>query len=82
MKKIILFILLLNAILSRAQNNFSGTISDVISGETIPSAVLVWGEKKDKGAVADVNGKFNVQLPKGRQIINFSAVGYEETMLS
>jgi len=46
MKKIILFILLLNAILSRAQNNFSGTISDVISGETIPSAVLVWGEKK------------------------------------
>ncbi len=81
MKKIIIFVLLLNSFLGHAQNNFSGIISDVISGETIPSAVLVWGEKKDKGAVADVNGKFNVQLTKGIQKVYFSAVGYEEQVL-
>jgi iron complex outermembrane receptor protein len=81
MKKIIILFFLLTSLVSWTQNNFSGVVTDALSGETIPSAVLVWGEKKDKGAVADINGKFSAQLPKGVQKIYFSAVGYEEQML-
>lgn len=81
MKKLIILFLLVIASIGQAQINFSGVVTDVLSGETIPSAVLVWGEKKDKGVVADVNGRFTAQLPKGLQKIYFSAVGYEEQIL-
>jgi hypothetical protein len=58
MKKFLVLFLALTNIVVWSQNNFSGVVSDALSGETIPSAVLVWGEKKDKGVVSDVNGKF------------------------
>jgi hypothetical protein len=80
MKKFFILFFLFTSLSGWAQNNFSGVVTDALSGETIPSAVLVWGEKKDKGAVADVNGKFSAQLPKGVQRLYFSAVGYEEQM--
>ncbi len=82
MKQIFSFIFVLFTSLGWAQNNFSGVVKDVLTGETIPSAVLVWGEKKDKGMVADVNGKFATQLPQGVQKVYFSAVGYEEQVHS
>ena len=80
MKKFFILFFAMTSLVGWSQNNFSGVVTDALSGETIPSAVLVWGEKKDKGAVADVNGKFSAQLPKGVQKIYFSAVGYEEQM--
>ena len=64
-----------------SQESITGVVKDAITNETIPNAVVVWGDKKDKGAVCDVEGKFAIQLPKGMQKLYFTSVGYVEQSL-
>lgn len=77
MKKILLWLIILSSSSLFAQEGkVSGVVKDALTGETIPSAVVVWGEKKDKGVICDINGNFVANVPKGRQVLYFSAVGY------
>lgn len=82
MKISISFFLLLNLLslgsISRAQEGIlSGTVRDGLSGETLPSAFVLWANK-EKGQAVDPSGKFTVSLPYGQYEFIITAVGYEE----
>jgi iron complex outermembrane receptor protein len=63
---------------SRAQEGIlSGTVRDALSGETLPSAFVLWANK-EKGQAVDPSGKFSVSLPFGEYEFIITAVGYEE----
>ena len=63
---------------SRAQEGIlSGTVRDALSGETLPSAFVLWANK-EKGQAVDPSGKFSVSLPYGEYEFIITAVGYEE----
>lgn len=53
-----------------------GTIKDAISDESLPTAFIMWGE--GKGAAADIDGRFNVELDYGSYTISFNSVGYQK----
>jgi hypothetical protein len=55
----------------------SGTVRDGLSGETLPSAFILWANK-EKGVSVDPSGKFNIKLPYGEYEFIITAVGYEE----
>ena len=55
----------------------SGTVRDGLSGETLPSAFVLWANK-EKGVSVDPSGKFNITLPYGDYEFIITAVGYEE----
>jgi iron complex outermembrane receptor protein len=55
----------------------SGTVRDGLSGETLPSAFVLWANK-EKGQAVDPSGKFSVSLPYGQYEFIITAVGYEE----
>ena len=42
----------------------SGTVRDGLSGETLPSAFVLWANK-EKGQAVDASGKFSISLPYG-----------------
>jgi hypothetical protein len=63
---------------SHAQEGvLSGTVRDALSGETLPSAFVLWANK-EKGQAVDPSGKFSVSLPFGEYEFIITAVGYEE----
>ncbi len=74
----VLFVCLSVTVFAQMQGAVSGVVKDALTNETIPSAVVVWGEKKDQGLVTDIDGKFKLQMPHGNQKLYFSAVGYVE----
>ncbi|MFA9220338.1 MAG: carboxypeptidase-like regulatory domain-containing protein [Sediminibacterium sp.] len=55
----------------------SGTVRDALSGETLPSAFVLWANKEN-GVAVDPSGKFSVSLPFGEYEFIITAVGYEE----
>ena len=55
----------------------SGTVRDALSGETLPSAFILWANK-EKGQAVDPSGKFSISLPYGEYEFIITAVGYEE----
>ena len=76
------FFLLLTALsiglVSNGQEGIlSGTVRDGLSGETLPSAFVLWANK-EKGVSVDPSGKFNITLPYGEYEFIITAVGYEE----
>ncbi len=82
MKISISFFLLLTLLsigpFSSAQEGIlSGTVRDGLSGETLPSAFVLWANK-EKGTSVDPSGKFNIKLPYGEYEFIITAVGYEE----
>ena len=63
---------------SQAQQGIlSGTVRDALSGETLPSAFVLWANK-EKGQAVDPSGKFSISLPYGEYEFIITAVGYEE----
>ena len=74
----LLISLLFVAQISHAQEGvLSGTVRDGLSGETLPSAFVLWANK-EKGVSVDPSGKFNIKLPYGEYEFIITAVGYEE----
>lgn len=70
--------LLFIASASQAQEGIlSGTVRDALSGETLPSAFVLWANK-EKGQAVDPSGKFTISLPYGEYEFIITAVGYEE----
>lgn len=79
LKSFFLLIPLLSlSIISSAQEGIlSGTVRDALSGETLPSAFVLWANK-EKGQAVDPSGKFSISLPYGEYEFIVTAVGYEE----
>ena len=62
--------------------NITGTVTDN-SGEPLPDATVRLLQARDsafvKGAIADINGKFNIKgVDKGRYIVEASYIGYNK----
>ncbi len=65
--------------LSTAQNGtVKGVIKDGKTQETIIGANVVWEKDKSKGASSDLDGKYELKLPAGKQTIIITSVGYAE----
>jgi iron complex outermembrane recepter protein len=77
MKKI-LFVLLLQFVVSRAynQNSLHGTITDKSSGASLPNATLYFTDL-EKGCSADLEGNYSIQaLPDGSFMLEVTYLGY------
>ena len=74
---LLLPLLSLSLISSAQEGILSGTVRDGLSGETLPSAFVLWANK-EKGISVDPSGKFNIKLPYGEYEFIITAVGYEE----
>jgi len=55
----------------------SGTVNNAISGENIPGATIYIEETK-KGAAADSEGRFSLQIKPGKYTARFNFLGMEE----
>ncbi|MBT3418040.1 MAG: TonB-dependent receptor, partial [Flavobacteriales bacterium] len=76
MNKIYLTLLAsLLSVLSFSQTTIKGTITDANTGETLIGASIIF--ENGKGVSADLEGKFEFQVPKGKRKITVSYVGYK-----
>ncbi len=79
MKNIMLFFvaLLMSAHVLAQQTVVSGTITDANDGSPLIGAnVLVKGTTI--GTIADINGKFSINIPSGRKVLVISCIGYKQ----
>ncbi len=76
MKKILALCVALAAISLNLSAQFvvSGVVKDALTNETLPSVNVLYG--KGQGVVTDLDGKFEVSLPKGEYEFQFMFVGY------
>ena len=74
---LILSLFLITSESQAQQGILSGTVRDALSGETLPSAFVLWANK-EKGQAVDPSGKFSISLPYGEYEFIITAVGYEE----
>ncbi len=58
-----------------AQTVLSGQINDAISGESLIGATVIINKK---GVVADYDGRYSIQLEKGKYSVTVSYVGYQK----
>ena len=76
MNKFLFFIAILFGSIAQAQNyTLSGTITDALSGETLPLA-SVKVKELNKGKSTDFEGNYNLSLPAGSYTIIYSYTGY------
>lgn len=79
MKNFMLFLmtLFLSCHVMAQQNTVTGTITDGADGSPLIGAnVLVKGT--GTGSIADINGKFSVNVPAGSHVLVISCIGYKE----
>ncbi|MFV0247859.1 MAG: TonB-dependent receptor domain-containing protein [Tenacibaculum sp.] len=80
MKKIVFvaFISLCNLVFSQDSGIVTGVVTDKeMNGEPLPFAnVFVKGTSI--GGITDIDGKYSIKVPVGKQVIVFSFVGYRE----
>lgn len=77
MKRLLLIFMLVGTAVGTllAQRSISGTITDLESGDPLIGAtVLVKGTSI--GTVSDLDGQFTINVPEGRDILQFSYTGY------
>ncbi|MDP5105421.1 MAG: TonB-dependent receptor [Polaribacter sp.] len=76
MKKNIFFLFLFVSILANAQTfTLNGKVVDE-NNESLPSATILVKEN-NQGTSTDFNGKFSLNLPKGKYTIQVSFIGYK-----
>jgi iron complex outermembrane recepter protein len=76
MKKYALFLFMFCGwlIQSQAQHIVDGVVKDALSGETLPSVNVIYGE--GKAVSTNLDGAFSISLPKGEYTLQFAFVGY------
>jgi TonB-dependent receptor len=72
----ILFCILFISLKAFTQTQVSGTISDSLSGESLIGAIIV-DQESQKSTATDLDGKFNLILPKGNHKLKFSYITYD-----
>lgn len=55
--------------------NVSGTVTSQASGETLPGVTVVV-KGTNTGAVTDLDGRYNIEVPNSNDILVFSSIGY------
>ena len=78
MKNIMLFLLALamSCHVMAQQTTVTGTVTDgTDNSPMIGASVLVKGTAT--GTITDINGKFSISLPAGRNILAFTSIGYQ-----
>jgi outer membrane receptor protein involved in Fe transport len=75
MPKLLLVLLLLFSLSVHAQEGtLTGKITDSESGEPLIGATVIFGTT---GVSTDIDGKYRLKLPAGKQKVRFSFIGYE-----
>jgi iron complex outermembrane recepter protein len=74
----LLGLILLSGVMYAQQFTLSGSVTNSVTGEPLPFSNIVYGE--GKGTVADGNGNFVLNLPKGNYTIIVSYVGAEKVV--
>lgn len=75
---LILLVFVLNGTLSAQKFTISGTIRDAQTGEVLPGAAVIVG---DKGASANSYGFYSLTLPAGNYDIRCRFVGYRDSVI-
>lgn len=78
MKNIMLFLiaLLMSSYVTAQQTTVTGIVTDANDGSPLIGAnILVKGTTV--GAIADLDGRFSVNVPEGKKILVFSSIGYK-----
>ncbi len=79
MKNIMLFFvaLLVSCHVMAQQTVVTGTITDANDGSPLIGANVVVKGVTSVGTIADINGKFSINLPAGRRVLTISCIGYK-----
>ncbi|MEZ4800822.1 MAG: TonB-dependent receptor [Flavobacteriales bacterium] len=59
-----------------SQVKISGTVTDSYSGETLPGATIFYAD--GKGAISDMDGHYELNLPEGKYTLTAKFVGFQE----
>lgn len=78
MKTLLSFAFFIVTALGFAQTKVSGVVKDIINGETIPGATILYGE--GKGTVTDLDGKFSLSLEPGTYTLTVKYVGMNDVV--
>ena len=79
MKNFMLFLmtLFLSCHVMAQQTTVTGTITDGTDGSPLIGANVL-GKGTGAGSIADVNGKFSVSVPTGKDVLVISCIGYKQ----
>lgn len=83
MKNIMLFLmtLLMSSHVMAQESIVTGTITDANDGSPLIGAnVLV--KDAGVGSIADTEGRYSVNVPKGKNVLVFSCIGYKEQTIT
>jgi len=72
------FFLIFSAFTFAQNGKIQGVVSDGITGESLIGVNIMYAP--GKGAITDVNGEFEFNLPYGNYELTFSYVGYNQTV--
>ena len=80
MKKLTFFLLLLaSAVCVHAQQTIQGTVVDDLGEPLMGASIKVLGTQT--GVAADLNGRFTLTMPEGKQMIQVSMMGFKTQVL-
>ncbi len=74
------FLYISTAVAQNGMYTLSGQVLDSISKESIPYVTVIASTVDNnfvEGSATDENGRYSIQLPKGKHIIAFSFIGYQ-----
>lgn len=74
MNRILLALFFLLPSVSFAQGTLTGTVTDAESDEPLIGVNVIYGTT---GVTTDIDGKYRIKLPAGKQKVKFSFIGYE-----
>ncbi len=75
MKKLLTFLCSFTIVAAFAQNaTINGVVTDATTGEGLYGATI---KVADRGTTSDLEGRYELHLPSGKQFIEFSYIGYE-----
>ena len=75
MKHIFMWMILFVTSISFSQIKISGTITDKITGDGIPSVTI--STSKEKGTTSSIDGTYSITVQDKNQILTFSYLGYK-----
>ncbi len=67
--------------ISAQQYSLNGIITDIDTNETLIGVTIGIKELPHSGAYSSANGKYNIQLPKGKYTLTVQYLGYENKQI-
>lgn len=76
---ILLFLFTQN--ISAQKYTVTGTVSEIASEETLPGVVVCSSENPNIGAVTDMGGNFEIELPENTTALCFTCIGFQKKIV-